>query len=55
MKIYPKTSLQDMCEEMNEINRNSEGMELQFFHEKDIADEFDFESLIRQRKKNFQI
>ena len=34
MKIYPKTSLQDMSEEMNEINRNSEGMELQFFHEK---------------------
>ena len=32
MKIYPKTSLQDMSEEMNEINRNSEGMELQFFH-----------------------
>lgn len=55
MKIYPKTSFQDMCEEMNKINRNSEGMELQFFHENDIADEFDFESLIRQRKKNFQI
>lgn len=53
MKIYPKTSLQDMSEEMNEINRNSEGMELQFFHEKDIADEFNFENLIRQRKKEF--
>ncbi len=53
MKIYPKTSLQDMSEEMNEINRNSEGMELQFFHEKNIADKFDFESLIRQRKEEF--
>lgn len=53
MKIYTKTSLQDMSEEMNEINRSCEGMELQFFHEKDIADEFDFETLIRKRKKEF--
>lgn len=53
MKIYPKASFEDMCEEMNEINRNSEGMELQFFHEKDIADEFDFETVIRKMKKEF--
>ncbi len=26
-------------------------MELQFFHEKNIADKFDFESLIRQKKR----
>ena len=54
MKIYPKISMQDICEEMKEIIRKSEGREIQFFHEKDIAEEFDFESAIRIRKNEFE-
>lgn len=53
MKIYPKISLQEISSEMKEIIRKSEGVELQFFDEKDITEEFNFENLIRKTKNEF--
>ncbi len=53
MRIYPKISIQDISEEMKEIIRNSEGIEIQFFDENDILEEFDFEKQIIRRKGEF--
>jgi len=53
MRIYPKLSLQDVSEEMKEIIRNSEGIEIQFFDENDILEEFNFEKQIIRRKEEF--
>lgn len=53
MKIYPKISLQETSNEMKEIIKRSAGVELQFFDEKDITEEFDFETLIKKIKNQF--
>jgi len=53
MRIYPKISIQDISEEMKEIIRKSEGIEIQFFDENDILEEFDFEKQIIRRKGEF--
>lgn len=53
MKIYPKVSMQDTCEEFKEIIRNSEGVEIQFFDENGIMSEFNYEDPIRKMKKEF--
>ena len=53
MKIYPKISIQETSNEMKEIIKKSEGVELQFFDEKDITEEFNFENLIRKIKIEF--
>ncbi len=52
-KIYPKISPQEICNEMENIVAQSEGIELQFFNENGIAEEFDFETEVRKRKNQF--
>lgn len=53
MKIYPKVSAQEFSKKMWEIISKSEGLELQFFDEKGITEEFNFEDLVRQKKQDF--
>lgn len=53
MIIYPKISNQAFGEQMRERIKKSEGIEIQFFHEGDIASPFDFETQIRQKKQEF--
>ena len=53
MKIYPKISPQEIGDDMKEKIKKSEGIEIQFFNEKDITESFNFEDTVRKRKKEF--
>lgn len=53
MKIYPKLSGQKFGKEMEQIVLGSEGIELQFFNENGITEEFNFEDEIRRKKLEF--
>ncbi len=53
MKIYPKLSAQKFGKEMEEIILKSEGIEIQFFNENGITEEFNFEDEIRRKKLEF--
>lgn len=53
MKIYPKISAGELHEKMKEIIAESEGIEIQFFNQNGITAEFDFETEVRKRKKEF--
>lgn len=53
MKIYPKMSHQEFCEEMKQRVANSEGVEIQFFNQGKITSEFDFETLVRKTKNEY--
>ncbi len=53
MIIYPKVSIDDFSSEVEEILRKSEGIEIQFFNENGIAEEFNFEKMVRTYKERF--
>ena len=53
MKIYPKISPQDYGSEMEDRIKKSEGIEIQFFNEKDITEPFNFENEIRKNKARY--
>lgn len=53
MKIYPKISKQAMSEEMNEIIRISDGVEIQFFDENGKTSEFNFWDTLKKIKEEF--
>ena len=53
MKIYPKISHQEFCEEMGNRLKISEGTEIQFFNETDITSWFNFENEVRKVKREY--
>lgn len=53
MKIYPKISPQEFGNEMIEKIKKSQGIEIQFFNEKDITEPFNFEDEIVKKKEQF--
>ena len=53
MKIFPKISAQDFSDEMRDIIKKSEGIEIQFFEEEGPVSFFNFENEVIRRKKEF--
>lgn len=53
MKIYPKISSQEIGKEMRRKIENSQGIEIQFFNEKEITQAFNFKNEIIKRKSEF--
>lgn len=51
MKIYPKISSQEYCDEMRKKINDAEGIEIQFFDENGITSEFNFEDEVIKNKK----
>ncbi|MBR4261157.1 MAG: TIM barrel protein [Clostridia bacterium] len=53
MKIYPKISCQEYGKEMEEVLKKSEGIEIQFFDEKNITEPFNFKKEVKKNKKKY--
>ena len=53
MKIYPKISVQEYGKEMEEVIKKSEGIEIQFFDEKNITEPFNFKKEVKKNKKKY--
>lgn len=53
MKIYPKLSENEYCEEFNKKILEAEGIEIQFFDQNGITSEFNFEDAVRGRKMQY--
>lgn len=53
MKIFPKISAQDFSDEVAEIIKSSEGIEIQFFEENGPVGDFDFEKEVIRKKEEF--
>lgn len=53
MKIFPKISEEELSDEMREIIKGKEGVEIQFFDESGPMEVFDFETEVTKRKEEF--